>query len=539
MLLLSSLVRAQPHIKVSCDALPELNDYLAWVRSACEQTGATFASPATQLPSTCASPGCATAVNRFDADCGGYLGSDSAAFATYLAQLRIARSACAGSPSATMDRVVQPYPYPVIRACNGFLTDGAGNYGPGWDRRAILDAGPGRKVLLSFGMLQLASVVGGGAGDFIQIFDGPNVVGAGAWRDNQLGPRLTLNAKPDGALTSSGRYLRVRFVSDPGSVGASGFSASIACVCENSAEWVDAAGRHCAQYGGGGLACGDGVRGPPQGSIPSTGLVLSAEEACPLACGACATPEPEPESETDPCASAPCQHGGTCIVGDGPGGHRRRVQDEQCTLAQFSAQVPALNGVCCDDPGECCSGGLPSSCDAECAAVFLPLVHSCGNVLSQFLGSQAQQHLVVQCQASQGLAARGAGGCACEEGWGGDTCADADAYSILGADESRYPNINGRFVKTEHACHGRPVYQLPRPGHSSSLLFLNTYGKWMVGNIDRTDCDNYGYLQGSGGQCGLRDTGDPEMCTTWQQHHGGWSANPNVTVSIAPPTRCL
>jgi hypothetical protein len=196
------------------------------------------------------------------------------------------------------------------------------------------------------------------------------------------------------------------------------------------------AGRHCAQYGGGGLACGDGVRSPPQGSIPSTGLVLSAEEACPLACGACATPEPEPEPETDPCASAPCQHGGTCSVSDASGGGHRRAQNGQCTLAQFSAQVPALNGMCCDGPGQNCAGGLPASCDAECAAVFLPLVNSCGNVLSQFLGPTAQQSLVAQCQASQSVAAGGStsdGGayhCSCVAGLGGARCEVTTAGNI-------------------------------------------------------------------------------------------------------------
>jgi hypothetical protein len=367
LLLLSSTARAQQlHTKVSCDALPELHAHLAWVRGACEQTHETFVDPFVQLPSTCASPGCAAAVHRFDVDCSGFLAAHGAAFLGYLAQLRITRTVCAGAFNAAVEYAVQPYPYPVTTSCSGVLTDGAGNYGPGWDRRAILDAGPGRKVVLSFTVLALASVAGGGAGDFIQTFDGPN--SAGTCRDHQLGPRLTLTAKPAGALTSSGRYLRVRFVSGPGSVGASGFSASIACVCEDNAEWVDAAGRHCAQYGGARLACGDGVRSPPQGSVPSTGLVLSAEEACPLACGACAAPEPEPEPEpatADPCASMPCQHGGTC-------------ERQNRTTVQSHQYAAPLTGICRGAGGTLVSRktqhGLAemacaAGCDAEPACV--------------------------------------------------------------------------------------------------------------------------------------------------------------------------
>eukprot|EP01049_Picozoa_sp_SAG25_P000964 SAG25_NODE_37_length_19691_cov_19.319467_4_plen_535_part_00 len=417
LLLLSSLARAQqPHIKVSCDALPELNDYLAWVRGACEQTHETFADAVTPFPSTCSSFGCATAVQRFDDDCSAFLAT-SAFFATYISLLRTVRVACAGAHGPASEHAVQQGPFPVITSCSGSVTDGAGNYGSNWDRRAIIDAGPGRKVRLSFDLLQMAP------GDFVEIFDGPDQ-GNRRWTQHRIGGVLQLSAKPGSAVTSSGRFCLVQMTTDANSHGASGFSFGMSCVCEDSAEWIDAAGRHCARYGGGGLACGAGLETRPQGSVPSTGLVLSVEEACPLACGACATPEPEPEPETDPCASAPCQHGGMCSVSDGLGGGHRRVQDGQCTLAQFSAQVPALNGVCCDDPGETCSGGLPTSCDVECATVFLPLVDSCGNVLSQFLQPNAQQSLVAQCQASQSLVARGDGSyqCACVGGWRGLQC---------------------------------------------------------------------------------------------------------------------
>ena len=113
------------HCKVSCSALPELYGYMAWVREACNQTGANFPSRFAQLPSTCASPGCAAAVQRFNLDCGDLLASDHT-FATHLEELGVARGACALRNSTAAEYAVQSSP-PVITSCSGTLTDGAGN----------------------------------------------------------------------------------------------------------------------------------------------------------------------------------------------------------------------------------------------------------------------------------------------------------------------------------------------------------------------------------------------------------------------------
>ena len=45
-------------------------------------------------------------------------------------------------------------------------------------------------------------------------------------------------------------------------------------------------------------------------------------------------------------------------------------------------EQPDLNLMCCDSPGEDCSSGVPTTCDAQCAHVLLPIqraVRACVN----------------------------------------------------------------------------------------------------------------------------------------------------------------
>jgi hypothetical protein len=104
---------------------------------------------------------------------------------------------------------------------------------------------------------------------------------------------------------------------------------------------------------------------------------------------------------------------------------------------------------------------VPTSCDAECAAVFLPLVNSCGNVLSQFLEPNAQQSLVAQCQASQSLVAGGTGGsyqCACARGWTGAHCeAPVPSSAVLLVTGAGTAVCNG-FYKLDGSHNSKPHY---------------------------------------------------------------------------------
>ena len=60
------------------------------------------------------------------------------------------------------------------------------------------------------------------------------------------------------------------------------------------------------------------------------------------------------------------------------------VIGESCDLA---ARTAALNAECCDETSEDCTGGVPHTCNAGCAAVFEPYWRDCRALLKQ---AQAQ-----------------------------------------------------------------------------------------------------------------------------------------------------
>jgi hypothetical protein len=77
---------------------------------------------------------------------------------------------------------------------------------------------------------------------------------------------------------------------------------------------------------------------------------------------------------------------------DGDG--HRRAQQTSCGPMRFMS----IQTVCCDEPAEDCSSGAPASCNAGCAAVFLPFMTDC----SAALGAAAAQYqpVVVMCRAA-------------------------------------------------------------------------------------------------------------------------------------------
>ena len=66
-------------------------------------------------------------------------------------------------------------------------------------------------------------------------------------------------------------------------------------------------------------------------------------------------------------------------------------------MAGRSAQITA---TCCDELTEDCSGGYPHTCNAGCAAVFLPFWTECRSALGK--DSPAFEPAVALCEATQG-----------------------------------------------------------------------------------------------------------------------------------------
>eukprot|EP01049_Picozoa_sp_SAG25_P000322 SAG25_NODE_10_length_28450_cov_12.738775_2_plen_1259_part_00 len=86
------------------------------------------------------------------------------------------------------------------------------------------------------------------------------------------------------------------------------------------------------------------------------------------------------------------------------GGHRRAQQ----ACGNFNTRANAVNVRCCDEPTEDCSSGRPATCNAGCAALFLPFWADCSSHLGA--GASAFLGVVAQCQAAASATANTGGG---------------------------------------------------------------------------------------------------------------------------------
>jgi hypothetical protein len=118
-----------------------------------------------------------------------------------------------------------------------------------------------------------------------------------------------------------------------------------------------------------------------------------------------AEPEPEPETgenvkiikpavvscDTDPQACADA------------GKHRRAQSGEaSCDSDEVSWRTGDINRECCNEPTEDCSSGYPRTCNAGCAALFLPFWTECRSTLGK--DSRNFEPIVAMCEAAAGAA---------------------------------------------------------------------------------------------------------------------------------------
>ena len=76
----------------------------------------------------------------------------------------------------------------------------------------------------------------------------------------------------------------------------------------------------------------------------------------------------------------------TTAVRDGKTGHRRAQAGDgygEGTCSDLESRSAEVNRECCDEPGEDCTGGYPRTCNAGCAAVFLPFWSECESALGK------------------------------------------------------------------------------------------------------------------------------------------------------------
>eukprot|EP01050_Picozoa_sp_SAG11_P014492 SAG11_NODE_1792_length_4254_cov_20.360770_1_plen_639_part_00 len=59
------------------------------------------------------------------------------------------------------------------------------------------------------------------------------------------------------------------------------------------------------------------------------------------------------------------------------GGHRLLGEGADCSSAEITQQIDAINVECCDEPGEDCSAGHVRTCNAGCGALIMPLWTAC------------------------------------------------------------------------------------------------------------------------------------------------------------------
>ena len=95
---------------------------------------------------------------------------------------------------------------------------------------------------------------------------------------------------------------------------------------------------------------------------------------------------------------------GNSALGHWHGHGHRRMQAKTC--GNLNARAADVTQICCDEPTEDCTSGSPASCNAGCAAIFLPFWTDCGDLLDTMQGHYALFAATAASLAARGIAAR-------------------------------------------------------------------------------------------------------------------------------------
>lgn len=115
-------------------------------------------------------------------------------------------------------------------------------------------------------------------------------------------------------------------------------------------------------------------------TCPGAGQVIRPSRSHPATAGPSPAPPPPPPAPPRP-AGAPC--------GSAEGA---------CHASDLQRRMDAVTAECCNQPSESCPHGMPLSCNAGCASVFLPFWNDCQSVVHG--AADAYAELVSDCRAA-------------------------------------------------------------------------------------------------------------------------------------------